>query len=77
MNFHERQSLINTTNNGNHIAGEPDYRDALRDQDYQYSSEEDDLVQCPNCPSMTSRQRIDSTGECEDCEERFWERKIC
>ena len=62
MNHQERQHIVNTTNNGNHInADAPTYHaDTII------------VVECPTCGDLAPEGDIKATGECKTCVEDFY-----
>lgn len=63
MNHQERQHIVNTTNNGNHInADAPTYH-----------AETIIVVECPTCGDLAPEKYIKATGQCENCVNDFYQ----
>lgn len=66
MNYFERSSVINSTNDGNHINRPPD----------DISHDEVEMCACPTCGDQTTKRDVEVTGECPNCVEDFYRKNF-
>lgn len=63
MNHIDRQHIVNTTNEGNHIAQDAptsDFQEVI-------------MVECPTCGDDAPEKYIKATGQCENCVNDFYQ----